>query len=275
MYRHPVIDIGSPVNWSRPLTRGLVSWWMALPNWNRGTKWFDLCGRNHGTLTNMDPATDWVGPRGRPGGFGCLDFDGSNDYVNILGTTSSTFMLTNPFTIACWYKFTGSTSLLYVMSIGRSFRQIGFRTRSLGANIDLYRDGTIVESTGLSLGNQWHHLAGTYDGTNIALYVDGQQIGTAASGSASDASPVTWKIGSDAVGGQCFQGGIDDVFVFTNWKSPTEVLALYNDSRLGHPQMLNWIRPAYYVAQAGGGGGGLSIPIAAYHYNHHLGMMVG
>ena len=32
---------------------------------------------NHGTLTNMDPGTDWVASQGRA----ALDFDGTNDYV--------------------------------------------------------------------------------------------------------------------------------------------------------------------------------------------------
>ncbi len=32
----------------------------------------DLMQRNHGTLTNMDPSTDWVGSN-RPGGWGAFD----------------------------------------------------------------------------------------------------------------------------------------------------------------------------------------------------------
>ena len=34
---------------------------------------------NHGTLTNMDPGTDWV----PSGGKLALDFDVSNDYVSV------------------------------------------------------------------------------------------------------------------------------------------------------------------------------------------------
>ena len=52
-------------------------------NWNflqgGGSTLYDIAGSNHGTLTNMDPATDWVMTEK---GW-ALDFDGSNDGVLI------------------------------------------------------------------------------------------------------------------------------------------------------------------------------------------------
>ncbi len=53
---------------------------------------------NHGTLTNMDAATDWVG--GRYGW--ALDFDGIDDVVNCGLLGGRTFG--NPFAWACWVR---------------------------------------------------------------------------------------------------------------------------------------------------------------------------
>jgi len=62
---------------SSHLWTGLVGAWHP-PLGPTGEKWFDQSGyRNDGTLTNMDPATDWVMTEK---GW-ALDFDGSNDYV--------------------------------------------------------------------------------------------------------------------------------------------------------------------------------------------------
>jgi len=53
------------------------AWAPSVSQWG-GTILRDLSGQgNHGTLTNMDPATDWV----TSGGYGALDFDGSDDLV--------------------------------------------------------------------------------------------------------------------------------------------------------------------------------------------------
>lgn len=64
-----------------------------------GTLLPDLSGRGkHGTLTNMDPATDWV----TTGGYPALDFDGSNDYVN-LGNPPA-LQITGDLSISVWYS---------------------------------------------------------------------------------------------------------------------------------------------------------------------------
>ena len=61
------------------LWKGLVGLWAPMLG-PTGVTLGDWSGRRkHGTLTNMDPATDWVpGPMGR-----ALDFDGSDDYVDV------------------------------------------------------------------------------------------------------------------------------------------------------------------------------------------------
>ena len=72
----PMITSASTI--IRPvMNSGLVGYWNFQEG--TGTTAYDKSGkRNHGTLTNMDPTTDWVD--GKLGGG--LDFDGSDDYIH-------------------------------------------------------------------------------------------------------------------------------------------------------------------------------------------------
>ena len=94
------VDWTQPVA-DHPLNDGLVSWWLAIPNHTSGTAtWRDLCGKNDGTLTNfVNVDTAWK-TQGQPGGFGALDFDGTNDYV----VTPSIEIGDGPFTWAAWVR---------------------------------------------------------------------------------------------------------------------------------------------------------------------------
>lgn len=69
---------GCMIDPTHPLSRGLVGCW--LFNEGAGSRLTDISGYgNHGVLTNMNPESDWVGsPHG-----GALDFDGSNDFINV------------------------------------------------------------------------------------------------------------------------------------------------------------------------------------------------
>lgn len=65
----------SVMDFGHPLAPDILC---TLINEGAGGTVYDISGRdNHGTLTDMDPDTDW---RGGPDGW-VLDFDGSNDYI--------------------------------------------------------------------------------------------------------------------------------------------------------------------------------------------------
>jgi chitodextrinase len=62
--------------------------------------------------------------------------------------------------------------------------------------------------------NTWTHVAQTFDGSTVTLYVNGVQVAaTAITGSIQDATNPL-EIGSDHIYGQYFQGLIDDVRVY-------------------------------------------------------------
>jgi hypothetical protein len=78
---HGFIDTACPVDWAHPLNRGLVADWtiLPIPGWRGGLTLRDLVrgGRrpNDGTLT---AGPTWGGAKGRPGGFGSLNTNGTS-----------------------------------------------------------------------------------------------------------------------------------------------------------------------------------------------------
>jgi hypothetical protein len=73
--------------------------------------------------------------------------------------------------------------------------------------------------------NAWTHLAATYDGATLRLYVNGAQQATRAVTGPLQTSAGPLRIGGNGVWDEWFAGLIDDVRVYNRALSPTEVLA--------------------------------------------------
>ena len=105
-----------------------------------------------------------------------LSFDGIDDYIKI--ADSNSLDLTSAFTFEAWIKLT-STGYRY---IGDKYHVYGLKiqdntSRPLGF---VEAGGTIYEVTSseqITLGT-WVHLATTYDGSALKIYVNGELKGT-------------------------------------------------------------------------------------------------
>ena len=74
--------------------------------------------------------------------------------------------------------------------------------------------------------NQWSHIAGVYDGTNIYFYVNGVLKATTSNvGAIQPSTSQFWIGGSSAFSGRVFNGGIDEVSIWNRALSPTEIIA--------------------------------------------------
>lgn len=266
---HRLLDIGDAVNWKDPLTRGLVSWWASVPGSPRGNQWRDLCNRNHGTLTN---GPTWQGPQGRVGGNGSLRLvstgDSANDFVRDNNElASSPLNFTTALTLSVWVKttdFDGPGS--HAAIISRWSGAAGYIFWAHGTDIKYGTDatsGALVWSGGATQlqDGAWHHLALTHASGVGTIFADGVSV---ASGSVSQPSSLSgtnydFLIGTYAGAGAppitngSYDGLIDDVGAWSRALSASEILAVYNDSLLGHPRMLNWQRRRIFTMGTGGG----------------------
>ena len=76
--------------------------------------------------------------------------------------------------------------------------------------------------------NAWTHLAATYDGTTLRLYVNGVQVGSRAVSGALLTSTGALRIGGNSIWGEFFQGRIDEVRVHNRALDATEIQTIMN-----------------------------------------------
>ncbi|MFI5316441.1 MAG: LamG domain-containing protein, partial [Myxococcota bacterium] len=73
--------------------------------------------------------------------------------------------------------------------------------------------------------NTWSHLAATYDGTTLRLYLNGTQIGTKAQTGPIHTSTAPLTIGGDGAYSQFWGGKIDEVRVYNRALSASEIVS--------------------------------------------------
>lgn len=241
------VDWSEPVNWAHPLNRGLVSWWLAVPGYAGygSTVWRDLANRNHGTLTSMDPKTDWGGAKGRSGGWGSLDFDGSNDYVSIPDSQLPSGAASRSFSI--W--FNTSTSL----ASGNYRWAIAYGTNSIGQHVFIgFGSDTLFGSNGFGVsqyGNsvavagyndaKWHHGVVVFSNGIWSVFVDGNLRASKAmtTNTVTNGAASLGRWPNNAT--QYWLGMMDAVVIHNRALSAAEVLELYQQSLHHYPDLLS------------------------------------
>lgn len=290
-----IVESGNVINYESPLNRNLVGWWMARAPYLSGATWRDLTGKYSGTLTNTPQRQQ---SHGRPAGKASLFFDGTDDIVSVADDTvwngGQSYM-----TWAAWLRPTASdtsqrswimkgdysntANWSYALQWTPTFGNVRVFVAISGSDVG----GSYYDTTsGGIAANTWHHVVVVFDGTQaletnrIRVYLNGNLM---TGSSPNDDLPTTIKdhgstyamtFGSFVGLGRYFLGQMDDVRIFHRAPPAQEVKHLYLDSRDGYRHTLRraetpcWVEPAAAP-------GGLAIPIAAYHYNHHLGSMAG
>jgi Concanavalin A-like lectin/glucanases superfamily len=71
--------------------------------------------------------------------------------------------------------------------------------------------------------NTWTHLAVTYDGSTLRLYVNGTQVSSKAVTGAMPAGTQPLRIGGNAIWGEYFAGLIDEVRIYNRALSSAEI----------------------------------------------------
>ncbi|NPD04685.1 PKD domain-containing protein [Nocardioides sp. zg-1308] len=199
---------------------GLVGGWSFDDG--TGTTAADSSGRgNTGTLAG---GPTWTA-QGRYGG--ALVFDGVNDLVTVPDAAS--LDLTTGMTLSAWVRPT---------TLG-AWRQVVLKERPSGLTYGLYATGGAGNrpNTTLAIANverevnapaalaaaTWTHLAVTYDGAVVRLFVDGTQVATRTQAGSLTTSTGALRIGGNTVWGEWFAGTIDDVRVYDRALTAAEI----------------------------------------------------
>ena len=105
---------------------------------------------------------------------GAFEFDGVDDYVDV-GNDSS-LNPTNGITISAWVKIDDDTNVKEIVTKGAW--DTGYELR-IGVNEDvqMFINGSLDTKGTLTVG-KWHHVVGTFNGTDVTAWLDGVSSGS-------------------------------------------------------------------------------------------------
>jgi hypothetical protein len=143
-----------------------------------GTTWTDVVNGNNGTLTN----TGGSGPDFNSEKLGCIDFTGTNDYVEIgaYGVNSVLNWGSGNGTVGVWMKSDAYGGTLIGMgAAGSGGKRYLIQYDNEGQKISFAMDNDVTlkaangsDTSGL-VDSKWHYVVGMRNGQYIYLYVDG------------------------------------------------------------------------------------------------------
>ena len=188
---------------------------------------YDSINNNNGTLNNF-PTDDSQWVTGKING--ALDFDGINDYVKLDHAVDA--LKAGPVTISAWIKADDVAAGLHPIVSTYYYdnpNHYGYFLFLSGDAPFFYLAGSEVQS-GVSINtSDWYHLAGTYDGSNLKIYVNGgepetnPQSGLTGYYEPYDDTYIGYEDDIDAPLGVYFDGKIDDVRVYRRALSMFEI----------------------------------------------------
>ena len=165
------------------------------------------------------------------GKFGnALSFDGVNDWVTVADAPS--LDLTTGMTLEAWIFPTISNGVRdIIIKEGSGVDVYNLYARNGGGRPEsnVFVGGTNRTAEGTALANNvWTHVAGTYDGSTLRLFINGAQVAsTGFSGSiATSAGPL--RIGGNSIWGEFFQGRIDEIRIYNRALTQAEIQADMN-----------------------------------------------
>ena len=190
-------------------------------NEGAGTTLVDCSGRGH---TGTIAGATWSA-QGRFGG--ALSFDGVNDWVTI-GDTAA-LDLTTGMTLEAWV----------LPSTVNGWRTVLLKERSGGLVYSLYTSGDGTRPSGWVAApgdfnifgpasmstTTWTHLAMTYDGATLRLFVNGTQVTSRALTTPITTSTGALRLGGNNVWSEFFQGRIDEVRIYNRALTAVEIQA--------------------------------------------------
>ncbi len=164
------------------------------------------------------------------GRFGrALSFDGVNDRVDVPDAAS--LDLTGAMTLEAWVRPTTNAGWRTALLKERGANLVYALYASNGARPTTENfsaaENAAAGPSALAL-NAWTHLASTFDGSALRLYVNGTQVASKAASGVMPNTANPLRIGGNAVWGEYFSGLIDEVRVYNRALSAVEIVADMN-----------------------------------------------
>jgi len=229
---YPCVDAGA-VSCGPGLLDGLVGYWRLNDGAGSPTAHDWSSWGNDGALVNLDPAAAWLtgGPEGT-----ALDGQGRG-YVTV-ADSSSIDSIVNRVTVAAWIaldqtntEFATAISRQMGTGFGQSYHLSINSTQQAALYITTPAQLVYLTDPSTAPLQTWIHLAGTWDGTQARLYVNGVEVASAAIDGAfgAETNPVLLAgnaNGADRKVSEVVPGRLNDVMLYRRALGPGEIARL-------------------------------------------------
>jgi hypothetical protein len=221
----PAALADSPLNW----------WRMGEDNAGTGTTISDMgSGSDALTLVNTPTFSRSVPAEDATWNNRSLTFNGSDEYM----TTGADGTLADK-TYSFWAKSSDTSATARNTVFAHGANEKGGFHMNWSASLPLLYMGSGIwkkwNDTPAQDDGAWHHWAVVIDASDVTgalLYVDGiLQTVSATSGTSGAAAYSAITIGMSYVGGEFFNGSIDEFAVFDGELTPSEILQIYNGGK--------------------------------------------
>lgn len=210
---------------------GVVNWWRAENNTAD-----ELCSTDGTMLSNAGFASGKVG--------GALTFNGNNQHVRF--SNSPSLNPPDALTLECWvyveqYPTNDCVTIASKEDLSPRVVQhqygLGLVNYTgewvVGIQVELLGGLVMLEGrTRVSL-RHWHHVAMTYDGSTLRVYLNGNLDVTAPATGLIKTSTAPFQIGGHSRGPWNLNGRVDELSLYHRALTPAEIRSIYNAGGAG------------------------------------------
>ena len=166
-----------------------------------------------------------------------LTFDGVDDIVIVPSSSGGDLNPIDSLTLECWVYLNEATSATHRPHLLSKIGSFALILEDNSLPRFFIHDGTtwqFVEGTTSIQVNKWYHIAGTYDGENIKIYVNGQLDGTPTELIGSMVvNDADFNIGHRTNNEEALNGAMDEVRAWTLTMSEQEIQESMNSTLVG------------------------------------------
>ena len=239
--------IAAGLQFSANIHHSLGAYAVGIWEFDDGTARDSSSHNNDGVINGAVSRCASVDKEYTPSGNGCsLEFDGSNDYVIV----NNNFVISpTSLTISAWFKKTGEGSNYECVLHKSSNSTIGSSEYWLGVDSSDYLTATIGARTGVGWAagqttikatlETWYYLVASWDGSIVKVYINGKYIKQYSLTSYSSlTTPTRFGASSNGTTYQ-FRGNIDDVRIYEQSLSESQIKQLYVEGAEKHRLLVN------------------------------------
>lgn len=192
-----------------------------------GSAIYDRSGNNHQGSINGTASFSTSGKNGK-----ALSFNGTSNYVSI--NDSNKLDLTTNMTLEAWVKpstLTDWRTILVKEAYGAQAYAMYANTNLNKPDGEINTGSAIYEAFGTAKlsTTAWTHMATTYDGSTLRLFINGNQVSQKAVSSTIRVSNGKLFIGGNSMWGEYFKGLIDDIRIYNKALTQGEIQSDMNN----------------------------------------------